>query len=143
MLGIICLLLLKLTIFTSVINYSPCILERSEVVSPPTRQEVDVGEVAHFVCVGTGGFISILWEYDGEGCSNGSCGDAVVTMEFEGKQQITSTLMIDTSMLALAGGEYSATIGCVLHQSFPPEYNLQGRNQTSRARLVITAGMPL
>lgn len=127
-------------------SFRNILLERSKFVLPPIRQAVDVGEVAHFVCVGNGSFISISWQYNGKDCSNSSHGDAVVVMEHMSgermEQHIISTLMIDTSILSLTGEQHSAMIGCVLHQSLPPEYSLQGReNQTSHARLVITAGM--
>ena len=48
--------------------------------------------------------------------------------------QVNSTLMISASMLQ-PQSEY--TVQCILHQAFPPEFNLQGNNLRFFARLVI------
>lgn len=62
--------------------------------------------------------------------------------DLEGRHSlISSVLLINASMLQFqsTGGEYSVSIGCILHQFVPPEYNLQGQDdQIFFARLAIT-----
>ena len=101
-------------------------------------------EVARFVCVGVGSFITISWQYD----TNRVSEDAVTVMEDVSgdarQRQIVSTLMIDAAMIDISMLqlqptvlEYNTDVQCILNQIVP---NLVGRNLTFIARLTINIG---
>ena len=105
-------------------------------------------EVAHFVCVGVGSFITISWQYD----TNRISEDAVTVLEDVSgdarQRQIVSTLMIDAAMIDISMLqllptvlEYNTSVQCILNQIVP---NLERRdNLTFSARLTIKIGMKL
>ena len=116
-------------------------LERSRVTTPPNNQAIRMNQVAVFTCVGVGSFINMSWQYDDTRISE----DAVVIVkdESENGMQITSTLMINASMIntTMLPQSSGRDIQCILHQRVPPELNLQGRDDLIfSARLVITSG---
>jgi hypothetical protein len=121
-------------------------LERS-FISPPHSQEVHFNDTAQFTCVGVGSFINISWQYDQLCSSRSSCEGAIdiidqVTNGTGNRQlQINSTLTINTSMLQLQSTGPEFIIQCILQQTIPPEFNLQGNNLSFVARLEIT-GIP-
>ena len=93
-------------------------------------------QVAVFTCVGVGSFINMSWQYDDTRISE----DAVVIVKdvSENGKQITSTLMINSSMINTTMLPQSSDIQCILHQRVPPELNLQGRDDLIfSARLMI------
>jgi hypothetical protein len=100
--------------------------------------------MVRFICAGYGSFINISWSFN-EVCGNRTCNHdaALVRKHVSGEErgrQVTSTLMINTSLLHLdlTGGVYSATVGCVIHQTVPLEYNLHGRDIQVLTGLAIT-----
>ena len=120
-------------------------LERSRVTTPPNDQAIHINQVAVFICVGVGSFIDMSWQYNDARISE----DAVVIEKdvSENGKQITSTLMINASMINTtmlpqsSGWEYTVDIKCILHQRVPPELNLQGRDDLIfSARLSIATG---
>ena len=122
-------------------------LERSRVTTPPNNQAIRMNQVAVFTCVGVGSFINMSWQYDDARISE----DAVVIVkdESENGMQITSTLMINASMINTtmlpqsSGMEYTVDIQCILHQRVPPELNLQGRDDlifSARLEIALDPG---
>ena len=127
--GLQCLVSIYIVSYCYVMIVHVMSAEMIQIISRPMRQDVPLGNIASFNCVGYGSFLNITWRFDFPRdeqvmCSHESCDHTALAYSERPSSDnliMNTTLEIDTSQLEL--GVYS--IQCILQQSIPPEIDLE------------------